>query len=581
MSFPPRKAGAKSGIRRAVPCWVALLLCSSVVRAPAAELRLLQVRPATVRGDAIAPAPRAGVEAATLRLQVQAGNQQTVLMLRENGSLGEWAAGLRSRAIAYEGYLPDLPRSWVRVTHAGTRWVGMWFDGVSYHGIDSAGEVAATNAEAAAASPDSLIVYRMADAIVDGPVFDNDMVRPDHASTPVSGEDLAGMVRAQLLAPATAAALVPVRRLAVALIADAELVALDGAATDTNMLARLNVVDGIFKDQVGVRIQSGSTTQLSAATQPFAGTAPGTLLDQLRDYRGGTDLQKASGLSHLMTGRDLDGQTVGIAYLSDVTKGVALCNARFSASLSEARRNVNYDALIAAHEIGHVFGAPHDAETDPQGDLACAAESPTFLMASTINSSQTFSPCSLARMAPILEIGKNQCLAIYDADLSVTATADAASLTVGSDTVVTLLLRNTGSTGVTDAQLNITLPAGLTLVSVSAAGINCSQSGTLATCTPSAFAANTTATVRLTVRGATAGVATLSAAISSSVSDSQSANNQAQASITVNSAPPTSSASSGGGGRMGAELLLALLLLAARLWPRAPQPAAVAKKRLR
>jgi uncharacterized repeat protein (TIGR01451 family) len=529
----------------------------ALMPANAAELRLLQVRPALVREAVLPQAARsAGTQPASLRVQVQVGNEQHVLMLRLNTSLGAWAAGMQPRAVAFEGYLPNLTGSWVRVTRIGTRWVGLWFDGATYYCIDSAGAVANANAEAAAAAPDSMVVYRLADAVLEGPVFVDDMVRPA-----LSAEALADQVSAELQAPATAAALAPTRWLSVGLIADAELVVLDGAAATSNMLARLNIVDGIFSSQVGVRIQAGSTTLLEPASQPFSGTDSSTLLDQLRDYRGGSATQQATGLSHLMTGRDLDGQTVGIAFLSDITKGIALCSSRYSASLSEARRNVNYDALIAAHEIGHVFGAPHDAETGS----ACAAEPTSFLMSATLSGSSTFSNCSLTQISPIVAAANSQCLAPFDADLSVSAASDVASVTIGSDANVTLTVRNLGHSDVTDAQLDITLPAGLTLTAVTATGIGCALSGTAVTCTPSTIVVNATATLHLTLRGATAGPGTVNASVSSSVTDPVSTNNQAQVSVTVNNvAPPTASKSSSGGGVPGVELLLSMLLLLAQ-----------------
>jgi uncharacterized repeat protein (TIGR01451 family) len=527
-------------------------------------------------------AQRTGEEPSTLRVLVQAGNEQHVLMLRVNDSLGAWAAGLRPRIVAFEGYLPNLPGSWVRVTRSGTRWAGIWFDGASYYAIDSAGAMASANADAAAAAPDSLVVFRLSDAVMEGPVFMDDTVRPAFTA-----EALADQVSVELQSPTTAAALVATRRLTVGFIADAELVALDGANTERNILDRLNTIDGVFASQVGVHIQAGAPTLLDAATQPFSSTDPGTLLTQLRDYRGASATQKAMGLSHLMTGRDLDGQTVGIAFLSDVAKGIALCSSRFSASLSEARRSLVYDALIAAHEMGHVFGAPHDGETDPTANQACAAVPTSFLMAATLNGSQTFSSCSLTQIAPVVEAAKSLCLAPIDADLSVAAASDTPNVTIGSDTGATLTVRNLGNSDVTDAQLTITVPAGLTIMAVTAAGISCAQSGAAVSCTPSALAVNATATVHMTLRGATAGLATIGATVSSTVTDPVFANNQAQATITVDgvpASPPAGGGKSSGGGKAGVVLLGALLLLLAqRLWATRlrSQPDAVAKNRFR
>ena len=56
----------------------------------------------------------------------------------------------------------------------------------------------------------------------------------------------------------------------------------------------------------------------TTASDPFTKSKASDLLAEVRFFRRNSSSQLALGLTHLMTGRDLDGDTVGIAYIGSV-----------------------------------------------------------------------------------------------------------------------------------------------------------------------------------------------------------------------------------------------------------------------
>jgi hypothetical protein len=346
----------------------------------------------------------------------------------------------------------------VRLTKVGDRWVGLVFDGVEYFAVDSAGKLAEFNDTARRLPANVPVMFRLRDAIVLDASFAGDVL-------PVGAPLEAGVaaVAAELPPPAIAAATLPTKRLDVAVVLDADQATRDGTQAESSALARMNVVDGIFASQVGVTLKVASTTKLPPNAPPFdATTVPKTLLEQLRDYRVATPQQQAAGLTHLFTGRDLDGQTVGIAYIK------SLCSATYSASLSEGRQSPNIEGLIAAHEIGHVFGAPHDGDA---AEACASTPAATFLMAPQVNGTSTFSECSLQQIAPVVTAAS--CLAPSDAPDAALGAALQQRIAVGQASTVRVTVQSNGNAMVNGVQFTAQLPAG-----VEAAGAGATGGGT-------------------------------------------------------------------------------------------------------
>ncbi len=69
-----------------------------------------------------------------------------------------------------------------------------------------------------------------------------------------------------------------------------------------------------------------------------------------------------------------------------------------------------------AHELGHNFGAPHDAAAGSE----CSSVPPDFLMAPELNWSSTFSQCSLNQMQQAVERARGVCIqSLQYADIAV------------------------------------------------------------------------------------------------------------------------------------------------------------------
>jgi hypothetical protein len=292
----------------------------------------------------------------------------------------------------YRGQLAGVPSSWVRLSRSESTWTGVVWDGTELYFIDEYSRVASQ-----LVSPDSLgdgspVIYRWSETVgllVDTVVRREPSTREKGETTPFpSLKSLAGIW--------------PGKQLDVALIADVEYTAREGAQTESTLLSTLNIVDGIYISQVGIKLNAAHIETFSNETDPFTATEGSLLLDELANHKEAVPALRAQGLAHLFTGRDLTrsggAQAVGIATLA------TLCDPRFSVGITQATFGTSMNALIVAHEVGHNFGAPHDNEPG----TACANAGSNYIMAPTLNGSAEFSACSVEQMLP--EISAASCL---------------------------------------------------------------------------------------------------------------------------------------------------------------------------
>lgn len=454
------------------------------------------------------------------RLSFDAFGRRFEIELERNDRLLSDAARnrLAGGIVAYRGRLAGQDTSWVRIVIADGIPRGVIWDGIDLYAIEAPGD--------SAVQTTLPVAYRLADTyLIPGAMS----CGTDKA--PTAGQGSAASMYGKLLGELeTAMAQGPGAsvQLDLGAIGDSELFeqfGSDAATTEAAILTRLNTVDGIFSEQLGVQIFVDELAIFTGADDPFSDTTDsGNLLDELAEYRSETPAQRSQGLTHLYTGRNLDDTTVGIAYLD------ALCLQRFGAGLSEGRRGATTDALIAAHEIGHNFGAEHDGEENS----VCESTPETFLMAASVNNSDEFSQCSIDTITP--NIAAASCIAPLPAvDMSIALDGDVSPVLLGTNATLTFRAANSGTQSATGVEVDVELPDNATLVAAAAESGSCTSGAGEVNCTLDTVPAGSTRDVTLTTLASDTGSGTFTATVLSD-SDVNLSNNAQSVTLTVNPA---------------------------------------------
>jgi hypothetical protein len=267
--------------------------------------------------------------------------------------------------IFYRGEVAGQPGSWVRVTlQDGVLNGVIWTPEEMYF-------VRPARRFSASAPASAMVAYRLSDTSDEGPPVSCGIEHEPLSSSLKSFGAAAAALGGSAADAGTALATGSFEQADIALVGDFEYYSSHGANSATDMQAILNLVDGIYRSELGVTLRVTTTVVYTTSSDPFSGTTdPLSLLVEFSNYRNQVSSPVyAADLAHLFTGRDLSGSVVGIAYLP------GLCSKPYGVGLSQDVGNTN-DLLVklVAHEIGHNFNAPHDDSS------SCTLHPNTYIM---------------------------------------------------------------------------------------------------------------------------------------------------------------------------------------------------------
>lgn len=301
---------------------------------------------------------------------------------------------LRGKGRFLQGHIAGIEDSWLRLSEIDGHYSGVYFDGSELMLLDRVDSLGASRLQRSREADDALVVYRLRDAELPG-LLDEVVSVPGYAPPSAAKRvDYAAFSRHLGATVQFEDTRNPVRQLRLTVVTDIEFASVHGSNRDAVVASRVNVVDGIYSAQFQTRIVVGTLRHLSSNGTLNTTVVSGsdTLLTRFRTYMvsgEGSGIPKG-GLNHLFSGKDFDGSTVGVAYVS------TLCSTTFGYGINQVRAANTTTALTIAHEMGHNFGASHDGQTGS----VCASQTGSWLMSPSLNGSSTFSPCSRDSIQP-------------------------------------------------------------------------------------------------------------------------------------------------------------------------------------
>jgi len=457
----------------------------------------------TLRSYSAAPVARGnaipGDTSVPVALEFDALGRRYTLELEPNTALVSPAARARlpGNLSVLRGRIAGEPDSWARITLVDGVPSGLIFDGRDMIAIDRPDD-----SVVAATAP---VVYRLADLQIEqGVMACGTGGGAGLASAAAMYDDMVSELRTALAQGPGA-----VEEIEIGTIGDS---AFAGTSLDPQgaILDRMNRVDGIYSSELGVQVTVPLVEILDAGSDPFTDTTDSdALIDVLDDYRFDNPPQRELGLTHLFTGQILDGQTVGVAYIG------TLCHPRFGVGLTEARRTAIIDSLVAAHEIGHNFGADHDG--DPEGSCPDAPDD-QFIMAATVNGGNTFSECSKSIM--LAEAAAASCISpLPSVDMTVTSFGQPESALLGNAINLTFDVDNRGSITAENVSVQIGLPDNVELLGASSSQGNCSSGAATVSCAIGSVTGASGVDVILSADTTAPGPASFSATVTATTDD--------------------------------------------------------------
>jgi hypothetical protein len=403
------------------------------------------------------------------------------------------------------GAVEGRPNSWVRLVSSASGIEGAIWDGEELYAVTRYARIAAALDTPIDAAPGQTVMYRLSDV---RDALPNGFCALD---APVSQKQSTGLDRYQALVSELRLGVTPAieRQIEISLIGDTEFQQAESDPTAA-LLARLNIVEGIFSEQVGLLVLATDLRLMPLGADPLSSSTGGVLLDQLGAYRQANAAVRARGLAHLVTGKDLDGNTAGIAYVGTVCTTIS--------------------ALIMAHELGHNFGASHDGEPG----TPCAGVNGGFIMAPSVSGFAAFSQCSVVSMQPVIQNASCVSAAEY-ADATFESTSPVTG-EAGLPFVVPFVVRSAGNVDLDDVVATVTLPAttGYSIESATSGQGSCAVSGGTATCSIGTLIAGTTTGISITGRGSAPANIAVTARVSAA-NDQVSSNDTASVTVAVRS----------------------------------------------
>ena len=364
---------------------------------------------------------------------------QYQVLISENKKLSSKISGVPAvdAGTHYMGKIEDEESSWVRASLIDNRWQGV----ASIHNALHAFEYSVRDEDGVASAMSAIESTPMAE--MEGLAGTCGSGDGSHSMLDHIGKRkaMSGSTSAAMLAPsplaATFAQFCSAEVNGICIIAEVE-IAFDqvfqsvfGAQATAQAMSIINIVDGHYLNDLRISIDAITIEMLandlfdtSLAASPVLDA--GVLLTNIETKKNNAEIPfitNNSALTHLVTGRDFAGGTLGVAYLGSVCQAngfsTGTSSVFYANPANTATYNIPVTSIVVAHELAHNLGSDHDG---PGANALCP--SATFIMSPVINPAfnlTNFSSCSRADIEATISALANPELCLdFPADVIIT-----------------------------------------------------------------------------------------------------------------------------------------------------------------